>query len=210
MDSNGCVPLDTSWKGDWPWQADWDVEGQSIAQTLPAESSSAVEVASTSLATASGVHGMEASTTLSTNQFETLPQVGDMNNFLVVPGWTRHVSRTAPGIHCWSQFSVQQEIQNHQQQILEPNALLDLDSNPNGPPCRHWAKGKCKINPCKFSHDGPGSRLAVSVAAHVESTSGSPAVRPPSLEIGDWACQNCGNVNYGFRQRCNRCTRAKL
>lgn len=29
--------------------------------------------------------------------------------------------------------------------------------NPNGPPCKHWASGKCNFPNCSFSHEGPGS-----------------------------------------------------
>jgi hypothetical protein len=33
--------------------------------------------------------------------------------------------------------------------------------------------------------------------------------RPMAGMNGNWACPNCQNVNYSFRERCNRCQTAK-
>lgn len=34
--------------------------------------------------------------------------------------------------------------------------ITDRGGNPNGPPCKHWAVGKCNMPTCNFSHEGPG------------------------------------------------------
>eukprot|EP00931_Biecheleriopsis_adriatica_P047361 TRINITY_DN272_c0_g1_i1.p1 TRINITY_DN272_c0_g1~~TRINITY_DN272_c0_g1_i1.p1 ORF type:complete len:363 (+),score=72.06 TRINITY_DN272_c0_g1_i1:96-1184(+) len=55
------------------------------------------------------------------------------------------------------QLGMEEDPSQGQAQAQGNAGMSARGGNPNGPPCKHWAEGKCNHPNCQFSHEGPGS-----------------------------------------------------
>eukprot|EP00930_Biecheleria_cincta_P066455 TRINITY_DN5257_c2_g2_i1.p1 TRINITY_DN5257_c2_g2~~TRINITY_DN5257_c2_g2_i1.p1 ORF type:complete len:408 (-),score=72.87 TRINITY_DN5257_c2_g2_i1:42-1265(-) len=72
--------------------------------------------------------------------------------------------------------------------------VSDRGGNPNGPPCKHWAIGKCNVAVCNFSHEGPGSKSPLGVFKQVGSGAGANG-KPPAGACNEYT--NSGFCRFG-------------